>query len=480
MGAVDLVLVKPGSREELYGELGSTLSGVTPPLDIGLIAGFIRERGYSVRVIDAEAQNWGPQTTAERIAQIDPLLVGIFSHTVRMTAAGEILRVLKRIAPGIKRLLGGRHPSALPERTIMEEEVDFVCQGEAFYPLMQLIDLLRSGGSRAYKIDGIWYKQDGRVISNPRAGLIKDLDELPLIAWDLMPMDRYRAHNWHCFDNLGARQPYGIIYTSLGCPFNCSYCCVNAVYGRPGIRYRSPEKVVQEIDLLVNRYNVRNIRVLDDTFTLRQDRVERLCDLIVQRGYDLNMWCYARVDTVSEGLLKRMKRAGVNWVAYGIESGNERVREGVQKRTDKELIERAVQMAHSCGIHVIGNFIFGLPEDNLETMQETLKMAKALNLEYVNFYVTMAWPGSRLYEDALRRGIRLPQKWHGYAQLSEEALPLPTKYLTPSEVLRFRDWAFEEYFSNPTYLESIERKFGPGVVEHIKGMLRHKIIRRFS
>ncbi len=113
-------------------------------------------------------------------------------------------------------------------------------------------------------------------------------------------------------------------------------------------------------------------------------------------------------------------------------------------------------------------------------MQETLDMAKEYNFEYVNFYMAMAYPGSQLYEDALKQGVKLPETWHGYGQFSEEAIPMPTKYLSAAEVLRFRDNAFHDYFSNPRYLEMVRQKFGPEVVEHVKDMLKHKIHRKFA
>ena len=130
------------------------------------------------------------------------------------------------------------------------------------------------------------------------------------------------------------------------------------------------------------------------------------------------------------------------------------------------------------GINVIGNFIFGLPEDDLETMQETLDLALELNCEFVNFYCTMAYPGSQLYQQALVDGWRLPENWSGYSQHSVNTLPLPTKYLPASEVLCFRDRAFLTYFNSPGYLEMIERKFGPDTVQHIRDMVSFKLERQ--
>ncbi|MFH0791000.1 MAG: radical SAM protein [Candidatus Omnitrophota bacterium] len=308
--------------------------------------------------------------------------------------------------------------------------------------------------------------------------MIENLDELPLAAWDLLPMDKYRAHNWHCFADLNQRQPYAVIYTSLGCPFNCGYCPIHAFYGSPGIRFRSPEKVVEEIAFLVKNFGVKNIKILDELFTLKEERVSRICDLIINGGYNLNIWAYARIDTVNEAMLKKMKQAGINWLAFGIESANDLVRRDINKRIGQDRIKEVVAMAHGLDINLMGNFIFGLPCDDLKTLRQTLDFAKELNFEYINFYTAIAYPGSQLYINALQEGIKLPESWDGYSQYSQEILPLPTKYLSGLDVLHFRDNAFIEYFSNPAYLEMIKRKFGWPVVEHIKQMLENKIQRR--
>lgn len=486
---LDLLLINPGAREQVYGKLGVSLSGIEPPLWCGLIAGFIREKGHSVTILDAEAENFSPQQTAQKIAELNPILAGIIvlgsnpsaSSTPKMTAAGETLKELKKIAPPIKTLLGGLHPSALPERTLTDEEVNFVCQGEGFHTILQLLELLKSEEEcQDYQINGLWYTKNGKIISNPPAEPIKNLDELPFTAWDLLPMEKYRAHNWHCFNNLSARDHYAVIYTSLGCPFNCNYCNIHALYGKPGIRFRSPEKVIEEIDLLVNTYRIKNIKIIDELFVLNEVRVKKICDLIIQNGYSLNIWAYARVDTVHESLMKTMKQAGINWLAFGIESASDDVREGVTKRFSQNTIKKAVEITHNAGINIMGNFIFGLPDDTLKTMQETLDLAKNLNLEYINFYTAMAYPGSKLYFDAIRAGIQLPEQWHGYAQYGEDTLPLSTKYLTSVEVLRFRDKAFTEYLSNPRYLKMIREKFGTDVEEHIKEMLKYQIRRKYA
>jgi radical SAM superfamily enzyme YgiQ (UPF0313 family) len=177
-------------------------------------------------------------------------------------------------------------------------------------------------------------------------------------------------------------------------------------------------------------------------------------------------------------MLEKLKRAGVNWLALGIEAANEKVREDVQKKFDQEHVYKTVDAIHSAGIHIIGNYIFGLPDDTLETMQETLDLALELNCEFANFYCAMAYPGSQLYSLAIQEGWPLPQTWQDYSPYSYETLPLPTKYLTGPEVLHFRDQAFQTYFKSSSYLDKIQGKFGFQTAQHIREMASHNLVRR--
>ena len=487
MNRLDVLLVNPSTQKQVYGKLGGSLAACEPPVWTALLAAFILKTGYSVKIVDADAEGWFPEDTADKIVEYNPLLAGISaiganpsaSSTPKIPAISRLLNSLHNKSSNIKTFLYGIHPSALPERTLREEPVDFICRGECFYTIPKLVDALKSNDEK-FTIDGVWYKRGDQIISNGWGKLIEDMDELPFAAWDLLPMKLYRAHNWHCFQHLDKRQPYAVIYTSLGCPYNCTYCNISALYnGRPGIRFRSLQNVIEEIDLLVRQYDVKNIKILDELFVLKESRVLEFCDLVIERGYDLNIWAYARVDTVNEKVLKKMKQAGINWLAYGIESGSKVVRNGVHKgKFAKNAITKAIDMTNNAGIYIIGNYMFGLPDDNLATMRATFDLAKELNCEYANFYSTMAYPGSQLYEESIEKGIKMPDNWIGFSQLGEETFPLPTKYISNVEVLRFRDQAFQEYFSNLQYLKMIEEKFGMEVVRHIDEMLAHKLHRQ--
>ena len=486
---IDIILIKANNQKKLYQDLSRDFSGIEPPLWLALTAAYLREKGLRVGIIDAEAENLNAEETVQKVQKSNPLLASIVvsgtnpsASTTNMAGVSELLNEFEKSLPDVPTMLSGLHPSALPEQTIREEKIDYVIEGEGFSTHEELISILKKGKPHEddLNIKGLWYKRDGKIHSNPRAANIQDLGSLPMAAWDLLPMDKYRAHNWHCFQHIHERQPYAVIYTSLGCPFHCSFCCINVTFGGPGIRYRSPEKVVEEIDYLVKTYGVKNIKVLDEMFALKWSHVEELCDRIIALGHDLNFWVYGRIDTVKDFMLAKMKKAGINWIAYGIEAGSKKVRDGVSKgRFDQDQIKKVVEMTHAAGIHIVSNFIFGLPDDDLETMQETLDLAKELNCAYANLYSAMAYPGSQLYQEAMAQGIPLPSTWSGYAQFSQDSFPLPTKYLTGGEVLRFRDQAFDNYYKDPKFLNMIEEQFGTDTVEHIKAMCAVKLKRKY-
>ncbi|MDQ7821499.1 MAG: radical SAM protein [Candidatus Eremiobacteraeota bacterium] len=490
----DIVFINPGDRKSLYQSLGSTLSAIEPPIWTGLLAEFARLKGKRVLIIDANAEGLEPGEAADRAAASGAPLAVIVAYgqnpsasTQVMPSAGAFARALRERAPGVRSLMVGGHVAALPERTLMEEEVDYICGGEGPHTIVALQEALETPSPDFRKVPDLWFREEGKAAFTSPSPLISDLDrEMPSLAWDLLPMELYRAHNWHCFGDI-PRKPYASLYTTLGCPFHCTYCCIQAPFRngeraqgmRRGInsyRYWSPEAVIAQIDMLVKRYGVKNIKIADEMFVFNRKHVTGLCDLILERGYDLNIWAYARIDTM-KGMAPLLKKAGVNWLCFGIESGSAAVRDDVKKKLDQEQIIRTIEYVRSEGISVIANYLFGLPEDNLERMEETLALALDLNCEFANFYCAMAYPGSQLYETARHEGWPLPSEWSGYSQHAKGTLPLPTRYLTGAEVLAFRDEAFHRYHTNPRYLSMITAKFGAATAEQIMEMASHRLER---
>ena len=484
---LDLLLVNAGgSRKRAYQSLSQDYSAIEPPFWAALTAGFIRRNGYRVGILDANAENIDFQETAEKIKTLNPRFVGIVVYgqhpsasTQTMDAVGKLCRTIKLRDPKRKIILSGLHPSALPEKTLKEEQCDYVACGEGFYTFLDLLLEKEPAETR-----GLAFRKNGEVLFGAKAEIVRNLtEELNDVAWDLLPMDKYKAHNWHCLHNLNSRNSYAAIYTSLGCPFSCSFCCINTPFGKQGYRTWSPEWVLKNIDTLVREYGIKNIKIIDELFVLKPEHFMPICKGLIERDYGLNFWAYARIDTAKEEYLEKMKQAGINWLAVGIESGSEEVRKDVSKgRFNSDEIKTVVERIRREGINVIGNYIFGLPEDNLKNMAETLNLAQELNCEWANFYSAMAYPGSRLYFEAKEQGLLLPEDtgngWAGYSQTSYETLPLPTKYISAEQVLRFRDEAFMKYFTNPEYLNMIEKKFGLEARKHIEEMTKIKLKRK--
>jgi radical SAM superfamily enzyme YgiQ (UPF0313 family) len=247
------------------------------------------------------------------------------------------------------------------------------------------------------------------------------------------------------------------------------------------MRYWSPEFIIKEFDKLVD-LGVYTIKITDEMFLLNKKYYVPLCEMLKERGYGdkLRMWAYSRVDTVRRPeLLELVRSAGIKWLALGIESGDKAVRLEVSKGRFEDVdIEKVIQQVHDADIEVMANYIFGLPGDTKESMQKTLELSKELCTFGWNAYAAMALPGSKLYKEAVTKGIPLPDSYEGFSFHGYETLPLPTETLTAAEVLEFRDKAFKEYHLYPPFLEKVKSKFGQVAVDNINEMLIVKLKRR--
>jgi radical SAM superfamily enzyme YgiQ (UPF0313 family) len=243
---------------------------------------------------------------------------------------------------------------------------------------------------------------------------------------------------------------------------------------------RDPRDVVDEMWMLYTHYGVRTYKIIDEMFILNERHYCEIANGLIEAGIGgkINIWAYARVDTVKPDTLKMLRQAGFQWLALGIESGSKYVRDGSNKRLKFDDIKSVVRAIQDHGINVIGNYIFGLPDDTFETMDETLDLAIDLNCEFANFYSAHAYPGSPLYGEAIEKGWNLPSSWSGFSQHNSDCRPLDTLHISGAEVLRFRDNAFTKYFTNPSYLDMVASKFGQEALEHVKGMTTFKLKRK--
>jgi radical SAM superfamily enzyme YgiQ (UPF0313 family) len=260
---------------------------------------------------------------------------------------------------------------------------------------------------------------------------------------------------------------------------NCSFCCINAPFASHHYRMREPDQVVDEIEMLHNDYHVNTIKITDEMFVLNPRHYTAICEGLIDRGLgdELNLWAYARVDTVRPDRLNLLRRAGVRWLALGIESASTYVLDGADKRLKPRDIADVVAAIERAGINVIANYIFGLPDDTRESMRETYDLAARLNTAWANFYCAMAYPGSKLYDTAVKEHWTLPAEWRGYSQHNEYSRPLDSNHVPARDVLAFRDQAFHDYFSRPDYYSKIFGLFGLQAVDQVMEMLEYKLKR---
>ena len=499
MSDIDALLITPPSRLEVYQGLSNDYAAIEPPVWSSLIANYLIKKGYSAQILDAEADNLSHDQTAEKIVSVNPKLAIFMVYGQQPSASTQCMPAGRKTCDklnslssnSIKTIVVGTHASALPKKTLEEEPYDFVCQGEGPITIVKLIEHIKNKKNKLEDIESLWYwDKDNNVKSNKRASMFENLDQnLPGQAWELLDMSKYKAHNWHTFGRLGSRNHYASLQTSLGCPFKCTFCCINAPFERNTIRFWSPKHIINQIKILVEDYNIFNIKIPDEMFVLNPKQVTGICDEIIERGYGekLNFWAYARIDTLQDNeMLKKMSKSGFKWLALGIESSSKHVRDGVVKgRFDNYDIEGIVKKVRDMGFYVGANYIFGLPDDNEDSMKETLDLSLRINSEWTNFYSGMAYPGSQLYPMAKKKGWTLPDDkkgpgWIGYSQHAYETLPLRTEHIRGSQVLDFRDKAFDTYFKNSDYLSMITRTFGKETAEHISKMATHKLKRKHN
>lgn len=506
---LDVLFVNADSSLQAYQGLAKTYSAIEPPTWALLLAQSCRAKDFGVAILDCDAEKLSLSDAVNRIQSANPRLVVFVvygqnpnSGTTGMIGASALASEIKRQYPECKVCFVGSHTSALPLDVVQLPFVDFVLLNEGVYALHNLLRTDLRSGLGAVK--GIGYKaadpsgKSRPILNEPQSVVPQDrMDiDMPGYAWDLLPyrsrpLDLYRAHFWHAEFNHDKRTPFAAIYTSLGCTFGCDFCMINIINrvdNRSGVdaaqsrgmRFWSSKLIAGELESLA-KMGVETVRISDEMFFLNRKYYEPLLHEVIDRDLRLRMWAYARVDTVRHEYIDLFRRAGINWLALGIEAGNQTVRQEVSKGSFQEVNIRAVcDKVRAEGMNVISNYIFGFPDDTLKTMQETLELSLELNTEMANMYPCQALPGSPMYHMAKQYGWALPETYSGYAFLSYDSEPLPTKHVTAAEVLRFRDEAWQKYFSNPAYLKLVETKFGETERANVEAMakvpLRRKLL----
>jgi anaerobic magnesium-protoporphyrin IX monomethyl ester cyclase len=487
---IDILLIRV-SKDLVHGPVNDKYASFSPCILTGLLDAYIENEGFKSEIIDLEVDRYTPTELTAKLKNINPKWVGVLATGVNVSASTQSMPsvinlfndVLLDLAKELnfKTFVYGGHPTVLPLRTLQETSADLVIIGEGYKTVTQLLgsqeDIDFNG------INGLAFISSGQLVKTSSVELI-DVNQLPVINWAKMDPKKYRAHNWHCFgDDLESRSPYGVIWTSMGCAYPCEFCCINNLYEKRVFRYRSMQSVVEEIDILVKDYGVKNLRIYDELFIMRHPRIKEFCDLLETRGYDLNIWCYSRADSVEPEILKRLKKVGVNWIGYGFEAGDD---EKALKDINKKLRKTweytntdIVNMTREAGINMIGHAILGLYEDDEAAIRRNMDFLKKHKFEWNNIYPAFAYPGTPFYKRYVGDGIiQEPESWTEYSLYGYDCKPLPTKHLTSAQVLELRDRLVVEYYSDPEIREDFIAKFGAKTMNHLDKMFSHRLPRK--
>ena len=438
---MNVLLISPPTTSAVKSVVGAT----GPPLGLAYLASIIREE-HNVRIVDSLAENFSYEDVEKVIKRYDPDVIGITSTTSMIPDAYAIAEVAKRYNENVKIVMGGPHVTFLPERTFKEcPYIDFIVRGEGELTFKELIDALEKDKDPS-NILGLSVNLGNKVKNNPPRPLIKDIDTIPMPSYDLLPMEKYRVD--------GVR--FGTVITSRGCPFNCAFCSSSLQFGKRW-RGHSDSRVIEELKYLHEKYGIREIEFLDDTFTLNRKRAVRIAKRIREEGLDISWSGSSRVDTFTDELARAMKKGGCHTIFFGIESGSQKTLDFIGKGITPEQSISAVNKAKKHKIRALGAFIIGFPEETREDIEKTIKFSKKVGVDFAQFTIATPYPGTRLWKYALARKLILTFNWRKYTTLDPV---MKLKNFTTQQITKLFHRAYISFYLRPLYLikDLISRK----------------------
>lgn len=427
-----------------YYAAGINEATVYPPLGLAYFAAWLRKKGVESRVIDANILEKTNDVVFGEIAEFDPQLIGISSNIVTAQAGEELAKMIKEKYPNKLVVFGGPYASNVVEKLLTRSGADCIIRGEGELTLLELVEK----GGAFETIRGVSYLKDGKLIQNPEAAKIQNLDDLPFPAYDLLPpLNLYRSRSRYT--------PMAPMMMTRGCPFGCIFCSsahtANSVFGN-AIRKRSPENIVSEIRMLSEQFGVRQIDFLDDNFSHDMIYAEKVMDAIIdaQLPVVFNFQNGLRADRLNEKLISKMKKAGVIKVGIGIESGDQHIVDLAKKSLVLERVRDSIKLLRKHGIIVIGFFMLGLPGETKESMEKTIQFAKETNPHMANFSVVLPLPGTELFrmveeanafvknvEDGAHTGFYSQMFYYKWGDI------------TPELVFQYQKKAYNEFYFRP-------------------------------
>jgi radical SAM superfamily enzyme YgiQ (UPF0313 family) len=431
-----VLLIRPAPASEQFGDESFQ------PLGLGYIAAVLEKAGCRVKILDLLIEKKSDEEVLAVAESFKPRWAGFTAVTPVVKGAYRLGSRIKGKFPRILTFLGGPHATALPEEPLANG-MDVVIRGEGEETVLELVNA--PGGWDG--IPGLSFLKDGKPFRTPDREFIRDLDLIPFPARHLFPpIERYGGQ-----EALGNLTPVGSLLSSRGCPYTCQFC-FKAVFGNK-FRPRSAESVLEEWIHLKEKYRVREIAIVDDSFTSDPDRVHRICDTLIRYKAGIRWSCPngIRVDRADPEMLAKMRRAGCYRVALGIESGNQAVLDSIGKKITLEKIRETVANCRKAGIKTMGFFMLGNLGETRETMEQTVEFAVQLGTDYAQFLIAIPYPGTRLYDEIVKSGKLYITDWDQYGQYEGSAC-FEHGSLTPGLLSEMHQWAARRYYWNPAYL----------------------------
>ncbi len=375
----------------------SDYNGVLQPVGLSVISSFLKQRDCNVTLYDAFGYHEKRDKIITRIKELKPKIIGVTLMTNHLPQTLPFLKDVKQLFPDVVTVVGGAHPSAAYKNLLQNhKEVDVAVIGEGEYTMLDLIENVQNGKTFD-QINGIAWRPNGKVKVNPSREYIQDLDSLPFSDWESLPMKNY-------FDVWTIKKNYANMVLSRGCPFGCTFCGAKNALGRKQ-RKRSPGHILEEIELLYDKYNVRNLLFSDSTLNVDNQWVQEICEGLLKLNKPLVWGCNIRADRIDKKTLELMKKSGCAKLFIGVESADNRILKSMRKGENIEKIEDGIRLIIEAGLIPDMGFILGMPGETEESMKRTIGFAKRHKKSVCAFTLASPFPGTEFYEDAKKEGL---------------------------------------------------------------------------
>lgn len=405
-----------------------------PPLSLATCAAVIRGQGIEVELNDYAVEKINMMQLKKKLLSFCPDLIIMSTATPSIKNDFKIIKHLKLVLPDLKIAIIGIHGTVLPDYCFQTtKDLDFVVRGEPEYTVRDLALAIRDKNDVS-NVKGISYLRKGQIIHTSNRIFIENLDKLPYPAWDLINRSKYLIPF--------TKREFLSICPGRGCPYGCTFCVDNIYYGRK-LRCRSPGSVVDELEWDKEEFGVDDFLFWSEAFTVDKDFCIAIAEEILKRNLKIRWVCNSRVDRVDYKMLKRFKEAGCWMISYGIESGDQKVLESIKKGTTVKQAQRAVDLAKKIGLSVIAHCIFGGLEESKETIKKTISFVKRMDVDFVQFYCTVPFPGTKLYEEAKRYNWINTNDWSRFEQKNSV---LDTEKISAKEIMSLRRKAYIYFY----------------------------------